>query len=110
MFQEIKWIDGLVGDFINFARLTDRSGDRPFGQTLDAIDLLDDVFTDATFEVQTRRTRVSYEREASFIVSVISELICGAIGNIVRNAVNTRAISLGFRPVNGWMAVSFASR
>ncbi len=65
MFREIEWIDGLVGEFINFARLTDRSGYRPFGQTLDAIDLLDDIFADATFEVQTRRTRVSYEKRPS---------------------------------------------
>lgn len=60
-------------------------------QTLDVIDLLDDIVADAAFEAEARGVAVSHDRAVSFVAEVNGELIYRAIENVVRNAVKYTA-------------------
>ncbi|MBH0238382.1 HAMP domain-containing sensor histidine kinase [Methylobrevis albus] len=91
MVREVERIDGLVGEILTLARLTDRSQDGPDVQTLDVIDLLNDIVTDAAFEAQARKIRVVHEGTASFVADVNGELIYRALENVIRNAVKYTA-------------------
>ncbi|MFT4162818.1 sensor histidine kinase [Shinella sp.] len=91
MVREIERIDGLVGEILTLARLTDQSQEGLDVQTLDVIDLLDDIIADAAFEAEARGVAVSHDRAASFVAEVNGELIYRAIENVVRNAVKYTA-------------------
>ncbi|MBD9628180.1 ATP-binding protein [Ensifer sp. ENS06] len=60
-------------------------------QTLDVIDILDDIVADAAFEAHARGAAVNHDRAASFVAKVNGELIYRAIENVVRNAVKYTA-------------------
>ncbi|MBW9064283.1 HAMP domain-containing histidine kinase [Rhizobium herbae] len=87
MAREVERIDGLVGEILMLARLTDRSSDALEVQTLDIIDLLNDIVADAAFEAQARGIRVHYEGVQTFVAEVNGELIYRALENVIRNAV-----------------------
>jgi signal transduction histidine kinase len=86
MVHEIERIDALIGEILTLARLTDRASDRLELQTVDVVDLLHDIVSDAEFEGQSRKVRVTYDGEESFVATVNGELIYRAIENVIRNA------------------------
>ncbi|TPN20831.1 HAMP domain-containing histidine kinase [Mesorhizobium sp. B2-3-3] len=87
MIREVERIDGLVGEILALARLTDRSQEGLELQTLDVIDLLNDIVSDAAFEAQARGIRVIHEGAETFVAEVNGELIYRALENVIRNAV-----------------------
>ncbi|MBD9626353.1 HAMP domain-containing protein [Ensifer sp. ENS06] len=87
MVREIERIDGLVGEILTLARLTDQSNNGIEVQTLDVIDILDDIVADAEFEAQSRDISLRHDRAGAFVAEVNGELIYRAIENVVRNAV-----------------------
>jgi hypothetical protein len=87
LVREVERIDGLVGEILTFARLTDRSNGGLDVQKLDIIDLLNDIVTDASFEAQARGIQVSHQGAQTFVAEVNGELIYRALENVIRNAV-----------------------
>jgi signal transduction histidine kinase len=87
MDREVERLDRLVGEVLTLARLTGRS-DLPLKtQTLDVVDLLNDILGDAAFEAQAREVAITTSVEGSFSAEVEGELIYRALENIVRNAI-----------------------
>ncbi|WP_457588809.1 HAMP domain-containing sensor histidine kinase [Ensifer canadensis] len=91
MVREIERIDGLVGEILTLARLTDQSKQGLEVQMLDVIDILDDIVADAAFEAQSRDVTVNHDRAEAFVAEVNGELVYRAIENVVRNAVKYTA-------------------
>ncbi|RFB75525.1 sensor histidine kinase [Methylovirgula sp. 4M-Z18] len=87
MVREVERIDGLIGEILTLARLTDRSNAGLEVQTLDVIDLLNDIVADAAFEAQARKIHVSQQGVQTFVAEVNGELIYRALENVIRNAV-----------------------
>ncbi len=87
MLREIERIDGLVGEILTFARISDRSANALTVQTLDVVDLLTGIVDDATFEGHVRRITVDYEGVQTFVAPVNGELIYRGLENVIRNAV-----------------------
>nr|WP_321981206.1 HAMP domain-containing sensor histidine kinase [uncultured Cohaesibacter sp.] len=87
MESEVERMDGLIGEILTLARLTSRSKEEFEVQTLDIIDLLNDIVADAAFEAQTRQILLEIQGEGSFIAKVNGELIYRALENVIRNAV-----------------------
>lgn len=85
MDREIERIDGLVGEILTLARLSGRA-DNAVVQTLDVIDLVNEIADDASFEGQGRGISISHEGAASFVAEVDGELIYRALENVIRNA------------------------
>lgn len=85
MDREIERIDGLVGEILTLARLTSRSDDSVV-QTVDLMDLVNEIVDDAAFEGQARGMSVSHEGAATFVADVDGELIYRAFENVIRNA------------------------
>jgi hypothetical protein len=85
MDREIERIDGLVGEILTLARLSGRA-DSAVVQTLDVIDLVNEIVDDASFEGQARGLSVSHEGAATFVADVDGELIYRALENVIRNA------------------------
>ncbi|MDQ0456417.1 HAMP domain-containing sensor histidine kinase [Rhizobium paknamense] len=84
--REVERLDGLVGEILTLARLTASDETYRARQALDVIDLVESIVEDATFEGQSRRISVVFERRFAFISTVDGELIYRAIENVVRNA------------------------
>lgn len=91
MIREVERIDGLIGEILTLARLTDRSQDGPEVQTLDVVDLLQDILADAAFEAQARDIDVVHDGAQTFVADVNGELIYRALENVIRNAVKYTA-------------------
>ncbi|SHG52118.1 hypothetical protein SAMN02745157_4392 [Kaistia soli DSM 19436] len=90
--REIERMDGLIGEILTLARLSDRS-DLPIErQTVDLIDLLQEIVVDAAFEAQTRSIKVDFRGPEHFIAKVNGELIYRAFENVIRNAVKYTAV------------------
>ncbi|WP_312943019.1 HAMP domain-containing sensor histidine kinase [Agrobacterium pusense] len=87
MDREIGRIDELIGEILTLARLTSSTRRRLDLQTLDVMDLLNEILEDAGFEGQTRNISISKSLDETFITQVDGELIYRAIENVVRNAV-----------------------
>ncbi|MGV1989182.1 HAMP domain-containing sensor histidine kinase [Agrobacterium sp. 22-221-1] len=87
MEREVERIDGLVDEILTLARLRDRSKESLEVQTLDVIDLLNDIVADAAFEAQARGIDITHQGAPSFVAEVNGELIYRALENIIRNAV-----------------------
>ncbi|MFH1794156.1 MAG: HAMP domain-containing sensor histidine kinase [Pseudomonadota bacterium] len=87
LVREVERIDGLVGEILTLARLTDRSKGSLDVQKLDIIDLLNDIVTDAAFEAQARGIHVNHQGAQTFVAEVNGELIYRALENVIRNAV-----------------------
>ena len=98
LVREVERIDGLVGEILTLARLTGRSQEGLDVQTLDVVDLLNDIVADAAFEAEARRIQVSYEGPATFVAQVNGELVYRAFENVIRNA-------LKFTPDSSTVAV-----
>jgi len=91
MDREVERLDTLVGEVLTLARLTGRS-DLPLKtQTLDVVDLLNDILGDAAFEAQAREVAITTSVEGSFSAEVEGELIYRALENIIRNAIKYTA-------------------
>ncbi|TIX94292.1 MAG: HAMP domain-containing protein, partial [Mesorhizobium sp.] len=85
MDREVERLDGLVGEILTLARLTTRSGDTAT-QTLDVMDLLNEIVDDAAFEAQARGIVVTHDGAVAFVAEVNGELIYRAFENVIRNA------------------------
>ncbi|EUB99957.1 integral membrane sensor signal transduction histidine kinase [Rhizobium sp. CF080] len=86
MDTEIERLDLLVEEILTLARLS--TSDRPLErQTIDILDLANDIVDDASFEAQARGVAVRLEGVETFIARVDGELIYRAIENVVRNAI-----------------------
>ncbi|WP_421694540.1 HAMP domain-containing sensor histidine kinase [Aestuariivirga sp.] len=86
MDREIERMDALVGEVLTLARLTAGSVDQP-SQTLNLIDLLNEILDDAAFEAQARGISVAHEGVTTFVRPVNGELIYRAMENVIRNAI-----------------------
>ncbi|MEK1933358.1 MAG: ATP-binding protein, partial [Pararhizobium sp.] len=91
MDREVERLDELVGEVLTLARLTVRSGLPLKTQTLDVIDLLNDILGDAAFEAQAREVSITTSVDGVFLAEVEGELIYRALENVVRNAVKYTA-------------------
>ncbi|AXS40087.1 HAMP domain-containing sensor histidine kinase [Breoghania sp. L-A4] len=87
MVREVERIDGLIDEILTLARLVDGSRDAIELQTLDVIELLNDIVADAAFEAQARKIAVTHQGAQSFVAQVNGELIYRALENVIRNAV-----------------------
>lgn len=89
--REIDRMDGLIGEILTLARLADRRGTEIERQTVDLIDLLQEIVIDAAFEAQARAVRIELRAPEHFIAKVNGELIYRAFENVIRNAVKYTA-------------------
>lgn len=91
MDREIERLDVLVGEVLTLARLTASSRLPLKTQTLDVIDLLNEILGDAAFEAQKREVLITTSVDDSFLAEVEGELIYRALENVIRNAVKYTA-------------------
>lgn len=91
MDREVERLDALVGEVLTLARLTVKSGLPLKTQTLDVIDLLNEILGDAAFEAQAREVSITTSVDGVFLAEVEGELIYRALENVVRNAVKYTA-------------------
>ncbi|CAN7560319.1 ATP-binding protein [Bosea sp. LjRoot9] len=91
MDREVERLDTLVGEVLTLARLTGRSDLLLKAQTLDVIDLLNDILSDAAFEAQAREVSITPSVDGIFNAEVEGELIYRALENVVRNAIKYTA-------------------
>lgn len=86
MDREIERLDSLIGEILTLARLADRSGDGLDVQTLDVMDLLNEIIEDAAFEGQARGISIATDTPDTFVAKVNGELVYRALENVIRNA------------------------
>ncbi|MEY9781375.1 signal transduction histidine kinase [Sinorhizobium fredii] len=79
------------GEVLTLARLTARSGLPLTTQTLDVVELLNEILGDAAFEAQARDVSITTSVDGVFLADVEGELIYRALENVVRNAVKYTA-------------------
>ncbi|MBX4870051.1 HAMP domain-containing protein [Rhizobium bangladeshense] len=91
MDREVERLDVLVGEVLTLARLTAGSGLPLKTQTVDVIELLNEILGDAAFEAQARGVSITTSVDGSFRAEVEGELIYRALENVVRNAVKYTA-------------------
>ncbi|MGR8965416.1 HAMP domain-containing sensor histidine kinase (plasmid) [Rhizobium leguminosarum] len=91
MDREVERLDALVGEVLTLARLTAGSGLPLKTQTLDVIELLNEILGDSAFEAQAREVSITTSVEGTFRAEVEGELIYRALENVVRNAVKYTA-------------------
>ncbi|ARO26410.1 two-component sensor histidine kinase [Rhizobium sp. S9] len=91
MDREVERLDMLVGEVLTLARLTAGSGRPLKTQTLDVIELLNEILGDAAFEAQARKVSITTSIDGTFRAEVEGELIYRAFENVVRNAVKYTA-------------------
>ncbi|EJC82995.1 signal transduction histidine kinase [Rhizobium leguminosarum bv. trifolii WSM2297] len=91
MDREVERLDALVGEVLTLARLTAGSGLPLKTQTVDVIELLNEILGDAAFEAQARQVSITTSVEGGFRAEVEGELIYRALENVVRNAVKYTA-------------------
>ncbi len=91
MGREIERMDGLIGEILTLARLADRPSTEIERQTVDLIDLLQEIVIDAAFEAQARDVQIELRGPEHFIAKVNGELIYRAFENVIRNAVKYTA-------------------
>ncbi|GGE07759.1 hypothetical protein GCM10008012_58370 [Rhizobium anhuiense] len=91
MDREVERLDMLVGEVLTLARLTAGSSSSLKTQSLDVIDLLNEILGDAAFEAQARGVSITTSVDGVFLAEVEGELIYRALENVVRNAVKYTA-------------------
>ncbi|MBX5200093.1 ATP-binding protein [Rhizobium sp. NZLR1] len=91
MDREVERLDALVGEVLTLARLTAGSGLPLKTQTVDVIELLNEILGDAAFEAQARDVSITRSVDGVFRAEVEGELIYRALENVVRNAVKYTA-------------------
>ncbi len=87
MDREVERLDVLVGEILTLARLTATSSMPLKTQSLDVVELLNEILGDAAFEAQARDVSITTGISGSFPAEVEGELIYRALENVVRNAV-----------------------
>ncbi len=87
MDREVERLDVLVGEVLTLARLTATSSMPLKIQSLDVVELLNEILGDAAFEAQARDVSITTGISGSFPAEVEGELIYRALENVVRNAV-----------------------
>ncbi|MBX4999316.1 HAMP domain-containing sensor histidine kinase [Rhizobium lentis] len=91
MDREVERLDALVGEVLTLAKLTAGSCLPLKTQTLDVVELLNEILGDAAFEAQTRDVSITKSVDGAFRAEVEGELIYRALENVVRNAVKYTA-------------------
>ncbi|MBX5223136.1 MULTISPECIES: ATP-binding protein [unclassified Rhizobium] len=91
MDREVERLDMLVGEVLTLARLTAGSSLPLKTQTIDVIELLNEILSDAAFEAQAREISITTSVDGTFRAEVEGELIYRALENVVRNAVKYTA-------------------
>ncbi|MBB5575627.1 MULTISPECIES: HAMP domain-containing sensor histidine kinase [Rhizobium] len=91
MDREVERLDVLVGEILTLARLTAGSSLPLKTQSLDVIDLLNEILGDAAFEAQAREVSITPGVGGTFPAEVEGELIYRALENVIRNAVKYTA-------------------
>ncbi|AYG68499.1 MULTISPECIES: ATP-binding protein [unclassified Rhizobium] len=89
--REVERLDVLVGEILTLARLTAGSSIPLKTQSLDVIELLNEILGDADFEAQSREISITTSVGGTFPAEVEGELIYRALENVVRNAVKYTA-------------------
>lgn len=84
--REAERLDTLVGEVLTLARLGTSSHTPLKTQTLDLIELLNEILDDASFEAQSRDVSITTNIDSNFLAEVEGELIYRAFENVVRNA------------------------
>ncbi|RWI57070.1 MAG: HAMP domain-containing protein [Mesorhizobium sp.] len=91
MDREVERLDVLVGEVLTLARLTSGTSLPLRTQTVDVLELLNEVLGDAEFEARTREVSITPSVDGAFLGEVEGELIYRALENVVRNAVKYTA-------------------
>ena len=91
MDREVERLDALVDEVLTLARLSAAPRLPLKTQTLDVIDLLNEILGDAAFEAQAREVSITTDIDDSFLAEVDGELIYRALENVIRNAVKYTA-------------------
>ncbi|MEF0941343.1 HAMP domain-containing sensor histidine kinase [Rhizobium sp. BR 362] len=91
MDREVERLDMLVGEILTLARLTAGSSLPLKTQSLDVIELLNEILGDAAFEAQARQISITPGVGGMFLAEVEGELIYRALENVVRNAIKYTA-------------------
>lgn len=91
MDREVERLDVLVGEILTLARLTAGASLPLKTQSLDVIELLNEILGDAAFEAQARDVSITANIDGMFLAEVEGELIYRALENVVRNAVKYTA-------------------
>ncbi|KKZ85201.1 two-component sensor histidine kinase [Rhizobium phaseoli] len=91
MDREVERLDTLVGEVLTLARLTAGSSLPLKTQTVDVIELLNEILGDAAFEAQAREVSITTSVDGIFRAEVEGELIYRALENVLRNAVKHTA-------------------
>nr|WP_321461915.1 HAMP domain-containing sensor histidine kinase [uncultured Cohaesibacter sp.] len=114
MEAEVERMDGLIGEILTLARLTSRSKEEFELQTLDIVDLLNDIVADASFEAQARDISIEINGTSSFVTKVNGELIYRALENVIRNAIKYSPdhSAVGIKAVvkEGWLHIAIADQ
>jgi len=91
MDREVERLDILVGEVLTLARLTAGDSLPLKTQTLDVVELLNEILGDAGFEAQARQVSITSDIDGTFLAEVEGALIYRALENIIRNAVKYTA-------------------
>ncbi|WFU12703.1 ATP-binding protein (plasmid) [Rhizobium sp. CB3090] len=89
--REVERLDELVGEVLTLARLTARSASPLKTQTLDVIELLNEILGDTAFEAEAKDISITPDVDGVFPAEVEGELIYRALENVLRNAVKYTA-------------------
>ncbi|WFU10330.1 ATP-binding protein [Rhizobium sp. CB3090] len=89
--REVERLDELVGEVLTLARLTARSTSPLKTQTLDVIELMNEILGDAAFEAEAKDVSITPDVDGVFLAEVEGELIYRALENVLRNAVKYTA-------------------
>jgi len=91
MDREVERLDVLVGEVLTLAKVTGPPNLLLKTQTLDIVDLLNEILGDAAFEAQAREVWITPCLEGKFFAEVEGELVLRAFENVIRNAIKYTA-------------------
>ncbi len=96
--REAARMEKLVGELLTLSRL-DTAVDLPVAQDVVVLDLIEGIIADIGFEEARKARKVSVSGCRSATVHGSPELLCRAIGNVVRNAIK-------YGPAGGTVAIN----
>ena len=85
--REVDRLDALVGEILTLARLSLATNQPLKTQSIDILDVLNDILADAAFEAEVKGVSVTKDVAGTFVADVEGELIYRALENVVRNAI-----------------------
>jgi len=91
MDREVERLDMLVGEILTLARLTAGASLPLKTQSLDVIELLNEILSDAAFEARAREVSITAYVGGVFLAEVEGELLHQALENVIRNGVKYTA-------------------